>query len=104
MLKTPFGKLGGAGLVAVVGAILVVSTVAAHQSHASSQGGVKVSTTAATGAAADEDAADEDADDAAENEPGDTETGTETGDADTDTHGQAPTTHQTETESKGSGD
>src|SRR5258708_11263507 len=59
MLKSPFVKIAGAGFAAVVGVILVVASVGAHQTHASSQGGLKVFTgvTGSAGTDIEEDAA-----------------------------------------------
>ena len=52
MLKSALVKIGGAGFAAVVGAILVVSSVGAHQTHASSQGTLKVFTGVSGGTSA----------------------------------------------------
>jgi len=109
MLKSPIAKFGGAGFAAVVGVILVVSSAGAHQTHASSQGGMKVFTgvSGSTGTDIEEDAAadaaaaaaqaqQEAAEQAAEQaaEAADTDT-----DTDTDTETEAA-----DTESNDSGD
>ena len=134
MLKSPFVKIGSAGFAAVVGVILVVASVGAHQTHASSQGGLKVFTgvtgsagtdieedaaadAAAAAAEAQKEAAQKAAEQAAEaaaeaadndNETGDNETeaaDTETETEAADTETKAPmTTTETDTESKDSGD
>jgi len=111
MLKSPFVKIGSAGFAAVVGVILVVASVGAHQTHGSSQGSLKVFTgvtgsagtdieedaaadAAAAAAEAQKEAAQKAAEQAAEaaaeaadndNETGDTETETEAADTETET-------------------
>src|SRR5258708_22037302 len=105
MLKSPFVKIGGAGFAAVVGVILVVASVGAHQTHASSQGGLKVFTgvtgsagtdieedAAADAAAAAAEAQKEAAQQAAEAAAEAADTGTETADTETETQTAATET------------
>ena len=118
MLKSPIAKFGGAGFAAVVGVILVVSSAGAHQTHASSQGGMKVFTgvSSSTGTEIEEDAAadaaaaaaeaqQEAAQEAAEQAAEAAEQAAEAAHTDTDTDTDTDTeTEAADTESNDSGD